>query len=108
MSYVVESSAVFGHLNDLDRRLVADVDTDIGRQGHLRQTECPRVWVVGRADNLERRHDRVAHVLRRLPEAQVDVDQGPRMAREPAGLDSDCSAADGPLGAVGGRGHASA
>lgn len=107
-TYIVECCAVFRRLNDLDSRFVADVDSDIGGQRHLRQTKCTRVWVIGRAGDLKRRHDGVAHVLGHRTETDIDINQGSRVTREPAGLNGDCSTANGPFGAVGGRGHASA
>lgn len=40
--------------------------------------------------------------------AHVYVEEGERVAGEPAGLETDCAAANGPFGAVCGSGHAAA
>lgn len=47
----------------------------------------------------------MAHVKRNLAEAEIDVDQGSGVAREPARLEGDSTTADGPLGSVGRPGH---
>ena len=52
--------------------------------------------------------ERVRHVEGLVAEAHVDVDVGGRMVCEPAGLKGDGTAGDGPVGAVGGRAHATA
>lgn len=92
---------MLGRLNKLDSGIITRAHTDIGRQRNLRQTHGARVWVVGRASDLERRHDRVAHILGNLAESKVDIDQGILVAREPARLEGDSTTADRPLGSVG-------
>ena len=92
---------MLGRLNQLDSSIITRADTDIGRQRNLRQTHGTRVWVVGRASYLERRHNRVAHILGNLAESKVDINQGILMAREPARLEGESTTADRPLGSVG-------
>lgn len=48
----------------------------------------------------------MAHVRRDFAETEVDIDQGRLVAREPAGLNSDSAATDGPFGSVEGSRHA--
>lgn len=95
-------------LNHLDRREIARADTDISWQRHLREADGARVWVIGRAGDLEGRDDRVAHVLGNGAESHVDVDQGGLMALEPARLEGHGAAADRPFAAVLRCGHAAA
>ena len=96
---------MFGRLDYLDSSIITRADTNVGRQGHLRQTDSTRVRVVGRTDDLEGGDDRVAHVFRNLAESQVDVDQGSGMTWEPARLEGESTTADGPFGSVGRPGH---
>lgn len=96
---------MLGCLNYLDGSVVASLHADVGGQGHLRQTDCTRVGVVCRTSDLEGRDDGVAHVLWDCAETNVDVDQGSFVAWEPARLECDTAAVDGPLGAVVGARH---
>lgn len=99
---------MFRRFHDLNGRHVTGLDTDIGRQRHLRQTDSSRVGVVRGTGDLEGGNDRVAHVLGDLAEANVDIEQGRRVAWEPARLESDGAATDGPVGAILRSGHATA
>lgn len=99
---------MLGRLNQLDCGVVTRADGDIGRQRHLWQTHSPGVRIVGRADDEEGRDDGVAHIFRDFAEAEIDVDQGSGMAWEPARLEGDSTAADGPLSSVGRPGHTTA
>ena len=95
-------------LDDLNGCLVAGLNGGVGREGHLRQTDGAWVGVPGGADDLEGRHHVEGHVERDLAEAHVDVEEGGGVALEPAGLDGDGAAADGPFGSIGGGGHTAA
>lgn len=97
-----------GGFNDLDRRMVADIDSDVGREGNLREAKRSRVRVVRWTDDLERRKHRVAHVRWDGSQSQVDVEEGRFVALEPAWLDRYRSAANGPFGSIRRGGHASA
>lgn len=99
-SYVIQRGAVLGNLHNLNRSQITGLDTDVGGQWYLRQADSSRVRIIRRTGNLEGRHHWVAHVLGNLAEANVDVYQGRRMAREPARLQSDGAATDGPVSAV--------
>ena len=105
---VVEGAAVDGGLDDLDGGVVADVDARVDGQRHLRQAEGARVGFGGGADDLEGRHHRVRHVERHGAVAHVDVEEGGRVSGEPAWLDGDGAAFDGPERAVCRGGHAAA
>lgn len=98
--------------NDLQRDVVADLQAQVRGHADLRDAEGARVHVVGWPDDLEGVHDRVRHVGGRdvagAVDADVDVDKGEAVAGEPAGLDVQTAAVDGPLGAVCGEGHAAA
>lgn len=99
---------MFRRFHDLNGRKVTGLDTDISRQRHLGQTDSSRVRVVRGTDDLEGRNDGVAHVLGDLAKANVDIDQGRRVAREPARLESDGTTTDRPVGAIPRCGHATA
>ncbi len=72
------------------------------------QAECARVWVLCGPYDLEGRHHVEGHVEWDLAEADVDVEEGGGVALEPARLDGEGAALDGPFGAVRGHGHAAA
>ncbi len=99
---------MFRRFYDLNGRHITGLDTDIGRQRHLGQTDSSWVRVVRGTGDLEGRNDGVAHVFGDLAEANVDIDQGRRVAWEPARLESDGAATDGPVGAILRSGHATA
>lgn len=52
-SYVIKSCAMLRCLNNLDGSQIADIDSDISRQWHLRHTESARIRTVGGANDLE-------------------------------------------------------
>lgn len=99
---------MLGRLDKLNSSVITRADADVRRQRHLWQAHGTRVRIVRRARDLEGRNDGVAHVFRDLAESEVDVDQGGCVAREPARLEGDCTAADGPFGPVGRSGHTAA
>lgn len=99
---------MFGSLDHLDRGKVAHFGRYSLREQNLRQTDGAWVGVVGGPHDLERRDHRVAHVRGSPAHAEVDVDKGCGVALEPAGLEGDGTAADGPFGAVLRGGHAAA
>lgn len=70
-------------------------------QRHLRQTKRPRVRIVGRSNNPKWFDHGIAHVGRDGAEAHVHVDEAFLVAGEPAGLDGDGTAGDGPFGSIG-------
>ena len=80
----------------------------IRRQRHLRQTKRARVRQARGAGNLEDGHHGQGHVGRERSVAQVDVEEGGGVALEPARLNGDGSAGEGPECAVGREGHAAA
>ena len=88
-------------LDDLDRRVVADLDRRINGEGDLRETECSWIRVLGRADELDAVEHRIRHVGWDGAEPEIDVDVGGGVALEPAGLEGDGAAFDGPFRAVG-------
>lgn len=83
-------------LNDLDGRIVAHLGGEVGREGHLRQTETPVVLHVAGTEDLEDWLHGEGVVRRDAPGTQVDVEESGGMAGEPAGLDPDGAAGDGP------------
>jgi hypothetical protein len=89
-------------LNDLNRCIVADTRRVVRRQWHLRKTKGAVVLHVRGP------YDGVAVVERLVAVAHVEVELGKGMAGEPAGLDRDGTAFEGPFGAVAGHGHAAA
>lgn len=72
------------------------------------QAECARVWVLCGPCDLEGGHHVEGHVERHLAEAHIDVEEGGGVTLEPAGLDGEGAASDGPFGAVVGHGHTAA
>lgn len=114
----VQRGAVQGQLDDLDGCVVASLDGGVDREGHLGQADGARVGVARGADDLEGVDHGVAHVGRAVEagselgpfvaEAHVDVDEGRRVALEPAWLEGDGAACCRPEGAVCCRGHAAA
>lgn len=80
-------------LNDLDRDILTDLQTQIRRHANLRQTELTAVVGIVRAGDLEGIHDGVRHVRRialaLLLNAYVDIEQGFAVAWEPTRLDRD-------------------
>ena len=94
--------------NHLDGSVVADFDGRVDGEGHLREAECARVGVLGRADELDAVEHGVGHVRGHGAETHVDVDVGGGVALEPARLEGDGAAFYGPFGAVGGGREAAA
>lgn len=94
--------------NHLNRRIITHIHRMPRRQRHLRETDCPRIRQVTGPLEGKRLDHGVAHVGRDGAEAHVHVDEAGGVAWEPAGLEGDGAAADGPVGAVGRGGHAAA
>lgn len=100
-------------LDDLDGGVVADLDVHVGRQRDLRQAHGAGEGVLGGADDLEGGNHGEAHVGGTVvgafsAETHVDVDEGSRVALEPAWLEGDRAACYGPEGAVRCQGDAAA
>lgn len=88
-------------LDDLDGSVVAYVDADVGREWDLGKAKGPWVWGDGWTGDLEGRNHGQTHVERCCAQAQVEVDEGRLVAGEPAGLEGDRTALEGPLCSVG-------
>ena len=104
---------MYRRLDHLNGSVIAHVDSLVGGEGNLRETEGAGVRVFGGADDLEDGHHGEGHVWRTVvgaagAEAHVHVEEGGGMALEPAGLEGDGAAADGPEGAVCCCGHSAA
>ena len=87
-------------LNNLNGRILPDDSRIIDRQGHVRETHTARVDGVLRARDLEHGLHDHREVLRQAAVPEVDVHEGRCVAAEPAWLEADGAAADGPEGAV--------
>lgn len=104
--------------HQLDGRQIAGLRVNVSRHRDLRQADGSRVGVLRGAEDLEGRDERVAHVRGALEvrvvggtlvaEADVDVDHGCLVAREPARLEGEGAAGGRPVSAVLGCGHAAA
>ena len=95
-------------LNNLNRRILADDGGIVRGQRYLRYADAARVFgVVGPDDAEDRLHDEGV-VFRHGAVAEVDIHQGLTVSTEPARLQADGAASDGPFGAIGGHGHAAA
>ena len=95
-------------LNHLNGRILPDDSGVIDRQGDVRETHTARVDGVLRARDLEHGLHDHREVLRQAAVAEVDVYEGRCVAAEPAWLEADGAAADGPEGAVSRGLHAAA
>jgi hypothetical protein len=101
-------------LHHLDRRIVPNVRRGYSaREGYLREAEGARVGILRGADDLEDGHEGEGHVWWAVvgaagAEAHVHVEEGCCMSLEPARLEGDGAALDGPGGAVCGCAHAAA
>lgn len=96
-TYREQSSAVGCDLDNLKCRVVSRIHCPIRGKWDLRQADRARVRAVGRAQDLERRHQRVGHVYRATvrpisADADVDVKKCRLMALEPARLKGYCAA----------------
>lgn len=95
-------------LDDLDGGVVPNVGREIGRQRHLRKAPAALVLLIAGTRDLEDWQHGEGVVEWDGACAEVDVEEGGRVAGKPAGLDADGAAGDGPEGAVRGDGHAAA
>lgn len=92
-TYRKQRSSVKSQLDNLDGSIVASLDGRICWQWDLRQAERARVRVLAGTDDLEGGNHGEAHVLWAAAgsicsEAQVHVQEGGRVALEPAWLKS--------------------
>jgi hypothetical protein len=94
--------------DNLNRCIIAHLGRIILRQRHLRQTEASIILHIRWASDLENGQHGVRVVERFVTVTHVYVEEGERVAREPAGLETDGAAADGPFGAVLTHRHATA
>lgn len=108
LTYIVQRSTMLRRLNDLDRSLVPNLSCEIRRQRHLRKTPAAVVLLVAGTRNLKDGLHRLGVVEGDLAGAEVDVEEGGGVAGEPAWLDADGAAGDGPFRAVRGYGHSAA
>ena len=87
-------------LDDLDGGIIADLRR-VGRgQRNLRQAKSALPFLTGRPSDLENGYHVQRHVDGQGANAQVDVHEGRRMAREPARLHGHGATANRPLGTV--------
>ena len=91
VAYRVQRCPVKGRLHRLDGCVVPNLDGHVRGQRHLGQADGARVGVLAGADDLEDGHHGEGHVGRAVvgsvgAEAQVHVEEGCRVALEPAGL----------------------
>lgn len=95
--------------HNLDCDIISRLKSDVGRQRYLRQTDAlSRVGFVRRAIELEDGYNVVGVILGNISEPHVYVEKGSEVTLEPARFKGDCAAGNGPLGPIGGDGHAAA
>ena len=87
-------------LDDLDGGVLPHDGGIVGRKRHLGHADAAIVPFIVRARDAEHRLHDQGVVQGRSAVAQVDVDEGLRMAAEPARLDADGAAFYRPLGAI--------
>jgi hypothetical protein len=90
---------------DLDSRVVAGLNTQGPGHNDVFHANSARVRPVGRTEELPRLHERSGVVQGTTigavgVDADVDVEKGRSMTREPAGLEGDCAACRGPVGPI--------
>lgn len=108
ITYIIKRRPMLRRLNNLNRSIVPHTRRIIRRQRHLRQTKSAIILHIrGSYDGEDGQH-RVAVVQWLVAVAHVEVELGEGVAGEPAGLDGDGAAFDGPFCAVGGGGYAAA
>lgn len=95
-------------LNDLYRRIIPNLRSEVCWQRHLRQAPTTLVLLVAGTRDLEDGLHREGVVEWDSALAEVDVEEGGRVAREPAGLGADGAASDRPEGSICRDGHAAA
>ena len=100
-THAIKCSTVLRILDDLYRRIVPFVHSDVGRKRHLRHAEfLARVgFIIGARDLPHLLHGQRV-VAGHGAKAQVDVEEGGAMAGEPARLEGDGAAVNGPVGSV--------
>ena len=96
-TYRIKRSTMHGQLNQLNRRVHAGLDGQVGGQRHLGQAHGARVGVLAGAEDLERRDHGETHVERTAvggvaADAEVDVHERGGVALEPARLEGDGAA----------------
>ena len=108
MTYIIQRSPMLRRLNNLNRRILPHNRRIINRQRYLRDADTAIIrYVVGPHDAKDGLHGQGV-VVGHGADAEVDVEEGVGVALEPARLEADGAAADGPFGAVGGHGHSAA
>ena len=96
-TYTIHSSTMGRSLNYLNRRMVSNLDLGTLWQRHMRQAYATIVRIVRGAANLKARDERHRIVLRRGPEAEIDVYEGALVSVKPPGLKSDRAPAYRPV-----------
>jgi hypothetical protein len=96
---------VLSQLNNLNRRLIARLDSRACRKRHLRQAHSSRIRIVRRSQKHKRLEHDVRHVWRTTvgsvgAVSEVDLELGLQVAAEPAWLEGDGAAGGGPVCAV--------
>lgn len=91
---------MLGRFDDLDGGVVANDGGVIHREWDLRQAETAVVLRVGGARDFEHGYHGHGVVSRHVAVPQIDVEEGSQVTGEPARLNADGAAGDGPFGAV--------
>lgn len=96
---------MLGRLDDLNGGQVARVDIGTDGERYLGEADGSRIGIVGGAEDLEGLDHGVGHVGRAAvggvgAEAEINLHKGRQVAAEPAWLEGDGAAADGPVCAV--------
>ena len=107
-TYVVQRRTMLRQLNHLYRRIGADPGRIVGGQRHLRETEVAVVLLIAGTGDLEDCLHGQGVAGRDGVIAKIDVKEGGGMAGEPAWLNADGAAGNGPEGSICRHWHASA
>lgn len=99
-AYVVQGGTVLSSLDDLDGGILPHSGGIVGRKRHLGHADAAVVPFIVRARDAEHGLHDQGVVQGRGAFAQVDVDEGLRMATEPARLEADGTPFHRPLGAI--------
>lgn len=88
--------------NNLNSRLVSRLETNVGGQRNLRNTDCAWIGVVRRTNDLEGMNHRIGHVQWSAiwavgPEAEVHMNNSDGMASKPAWLEGNGATGRGPV-----------
>ena len=99
-AYVVQGGTVLSSLDDLNGGILPHDGGIVGRKRHLGHADAAIVPFIVRARDAEHGLHDQGVVQGRSAVAQVDVDQGLRMAAEPARLEADGAPFHRPLSAI--------